>query len=65
MSAQGNAPAPSKFRAVANFAIGGASGMVATCFVQPIDMVKVRIQILAGENPGQKFGPLGVTKSIW
>jgi hypothetical protein len=28
------------------------SGIIATTFVQPIDMVKVRIQILAGEHPG-------------
>jgi len=61
-------PAPAKadtFRAVANFLIGGGSGMVATCFVQPIDMVKVRIQILAGENPGKKFSPFSVAKEIW
>jgi hypothetical protein len=44
------------------FAIGGMSGMVATTFVQPIDMVKVRIQILSGENPGVKYGPIGVAK---
>lgn len=48
-----------------NFGIGGISGMVATTFVQPIDMVKVRIQILAGENPGQKYGPVDVAKKIW
>mmetsp|Transcript_33210 Transcript_33210/g.50909 ORF Transcript_33210/g.50909 Transcript_33210/m.50909 type:complete len:267 (-) Transcript_33210:30-830(-) len=28
-------------------------------------MVKVRIQILSGEHPGKKFGPLEVTKMIW
>ena len=59
------------------FAIGGMSGMIATTFVsiwisltfiaylfqvQPIDMVKVRIQILSGENPGVKYGPFGVAK---
>lgn len=33
--------------------------------VQPIDMVKVRIQILAGENPGKKFSPFSVAKEIW
>lgn len=27
------------------FALGGLSGMTATCFIQPVDMVKVRIQI--------------------
>jgi hypothetical protein len=26
--------------------------------------VKVRIQILAGENPGTVYGPLGVAKDI-
>ena len=29
-----------------------------------MDIVKVRIQILAGENPGVKYGPLGVAKSV-
>jgi len=54
MSAQGgNKPAgPTMAFRLKNFAIGGMSGMVATCFVQPIDMVKVRIQVLSGENPG-------------
>jgi hypothetical protein len=33
--------------------------------VQPIDLVKVRIQILAGENPGKVYGPVSVTKDIW
>jgi len=47
-----------------NFAIGGMSGMVATCFVQPIDMVKVRIQVLAGDHPGKKFGPIQVTRDL-
>ena len=28
-------------------------------------MVKVRIQILAGENPGVKYGPLDVAKNIY
>jgi solute carrier family 25 oxoglutarate transporter 11 len=27
------------------FILGGLSGMTATCFIQPVDMVKVRIQI--------------------
>lgn len=26
-----------------NFALGGMSGMFATCCIQPIDMIKVRI----------------------
>jgi hypothetical protein len=36
-------PAVGGARAAKNFLIGGLSGMVATCFVQPIDIVKVRI----------------------
>ncbi|PGH13336.1 hypothetical protein AJ79_03753 [Helicocarpus griseus UAMH5409] len=47
------------------FINGGLSGMIATAVIQPIDMVKVRLQ-LAGE--GARTGPrpsaLGVTKQI-
>ena len=59
------APAPTLAFRLKNFALGGMSGMVATCFIQPIDMIKVRIQILSGENPGGKFGPVSVAKNIW
>ncbi|KAL0460505.1 UNVERIFIED_CONTAM: Mitochondrial dicarboxylate/tricarboxylate transporter DTC [Sesamum latifolium] len=30
------------------FVNGGASGMLATCVIQPIDMIKVRIQLGQG-----------------
>lgn len=52
-------------RAVLPFVNGGISGMVATTVIQPIDMVKVRIQ-LAGEGAkgGPKASPLGVTRDI-
>ena len=33
------------------FLNGGASGMLATCVIQPIDMVKVRIQLGAHGSP--------------
>lgn len=33
------------------FVNGGMSGMVATCIIQPIDMVKVRIQLGAKGSP--------------
>lgn len=33
------------------FVNGGLSGMMATCIIQPIDMVKVRIQLGAQGNP--------------
>jgi solute carrier family 25 (mitochondrial oxoglutarate transporter), member 11 len=49
------------------FVIGGLSGMVATCIIQPIDTVKVRIQI-GGENriAGQvtNTNPLSVGRKI-
>lgn len=40
------------------FVNGGLSGMAATCIIQPIDMVKVRLQI------GAKGSPLKVAKDI-
>lgn len=52
-------------RAALPFVNGGLAGMFATACIQPIDMVKVRLQ-LAGE--GVKTGPrpsaLGITKDI-
>jgi solute carrier family 25 (mitochondrial oxoglutarate transporter), member 11 len=31
------------------FILGGMSGITATCFIQPMDMIKVRIQIKSEE----------------
>jgi solute carrier family 25 oxoglutarate transporter 11 len=47
------------------FINGGLSGMVATTVIQPVDMIKVRIQ-LAGEgvSGGPKPTPLSVTREI-
>ncbi|KAL8783194.1 MAG: hypothetical protein Q9195_009458 [Heterodermia aff. obscurata] len=52
-------------RAALPFINGGLSGMIATAAIQPIDMVKVRIQ-LAGEGgkAGPKPSPLAVTRDI-
>ena len=33
------------------FVNGGLSGMLATCFIQPVDMVKVRLQLGAQGSP--------------
>ena len=41
------------------------SGCVATSFVQPIDMVKTRIQVLSGDNPGKTFTPTQVARDIF
>jgi solute carrier family 25 oxoglutarate transporter 11 len=52
-------------RAALPFINGGAAGMVATTVIQPIDMIKVRLQ-LAGEGvkTGPKATPLSVTREI-
>jgi hypothetical protein len=52
-------------RAALPFVNGGISGMVATSVIQPVDMVKVRIQ-LAGEGvaTGPKPTALSVTRQI-
>ncbi|KAI1478135.1 hypothetical protein K445DRAFT_322321 [Daldinia sp. EC12] len=52
-------------RAALPFLNGGISGMVATTVIQPVDMIKVRLQ-LAGEGvaTGPKPTPLSVTRDI-
>ncbi|KAI0178651.1 mitochondrial carrier [Hypoxylon sp. FL1284] len=52
-------------RAALPFINGGLSGMVATTVIQPVDMIKVRLQ-LAGEGvaAGPKPTPLSVTRDI-
>ncbi|KAG9251254.1 mitochondrial carrier domain-containing protein [Emericellopsis atlantica] len=52
-------------RAALPFINGGAAGMVATTVIQPVDMIKVRIQ-LAGEGTsgGPKPTALSVTRQI-
>lgn len=46
-----------------NFVVGGLSGMCATTIIQPIDMIKVRIQ-LRGESKG-KTSPFDVAKEVY
>ncbi|KAI6244614.1 putative mitochondrial 2-oxoglutarate/malate carrier protein [Erysiphe necator] len=55
----------SLIRSALPFINGGVSGIVATTVIQPIDMVKVRLQ-LAGEGArtGPKASPLSVTREI-
>ncbi|KAK7753192.1 putative mitochondrial 2-oxoglutarate/malate carrier protein [Diatrype stigma] len=52
-------------RAALPFVNGGLAGMTATTIVQPVDMIKVRLQ-LAGEgvSTGPKPSPLSVTRDI-
>ncbi len=42
------------WKAAKPFVNGGLSGMIATCCIQPIDMVKVRLQL------GAQGGPVSV-----
>lgn len=39
------------WKAAKPFVNGGLAGMAATCIIQPIDMVKVRIQLGAKGSP--------------
>src|SRR5579871_2408802 len=52
-------------RAALPFINGGVAGMVATTVIQPVDMIKVRLQ-LAGEGArtGPKPTPITVTRDI-
>jgi solute carrier family 25 oxoglutarate transporter 11 len=46
------------------FVNGGLSGMAATCIIQPIDMVKVRLQLGATGGPVSAcLGPGGASCS--
>ena len=52
-------------RAALPFITGGSSGMVATTCIQPIDMVKVRLQLLGeGANGGPRPTPFSVARDI-
>lgn len=59
-------PAPqSGFDQFLNFAVGGASGMTSTVIIQPIDMIKVRIQVASEQmGKGAKVGPFTVIKDM-
>lgn len=50
------------WKAVQPFATGSLAGMAATCCMQPVDMVKVRIQVLAGTP--QAAGPFTIVSQM-
>jgi solute carrier family 25 oxoglutarate transporter 11 len=54
---------PQWVKLVQPFASGGLAGALATCVIQPIDMVKVRIQI-AGESATASKNPIAIASSI-
>eukprot|EP00437_Effrenium_voratum_P063576 CAMPEP_0181494770 /NCGR_PEP_ID=MMETSP1110-20121109/51983_1 /TAXON_ID=174948 /ORGANISM="Symbiodinium sp., Strain CCMP421" /LENGTH=55 /DNA_ID=CAMNT_0023622273 /DNA_START=51 /DNA_END=215 /DNA_ORIENTATION=+ len=49
------------WKACKPFATGSLSGMFATCCIQPIDMVKVRIQLTAGT--AEAAGPVTIAST--
>jgi solute carrier family 25 oxoglutarate transporter 11 len=50
------------WKACKPFATGSCAGMIATSCIQPIDMVKVRIQLLAGT--AEAAGPVSIASSM-
>ena len=54
---------PAWLKLVQPFATGGVAGALATCVIQPVDMVKVRIQ-LAGEVAGASRNPITIASGI-
>jgi len=50
------------WKACKPFATGSLSGMFATCCIQPVDMVKVRIQLLAGT--AEASGPVTIATNM-
>lgn len=57
MSSDKSGP-PAAWKAAKPFVNGGLSGMMATCIIQPVDMVKVRLQL------GDTGGPIGVARNM-
>lgn len=61
-------PSSNKFLDVIQpFVIGGLSGMFATCIVQPVDMIKVTIQLKSEEaaNHKARISPFSVAGDIF
>lgn len=47
-----------------NFVVGGLSGMIATSCIQPIDCLKVQIQVRS-EGGGKSLSPFSIAKDIY
>ncbi|XP_037954433.1 mitochondrial 2-oxoglutarate/malate carrier protein-like [Teleopsis dalmanni] len=60
-----SAPRPQKpIPNAMKFTLGGLAGMCATCFVQPFDVIKTRMQV-SSSSGGQKDSSLQVASSIF
>ena len=69
---QSSTPTPSSgfskvFDVIQPFIIGGSSGMFATCIIQPVDMIKVSIQLKSEEQVNHKasISPFSVAREIY
>jgi len=51
-------------RKVLPFVNGGLAGMIATSVIQPIDMIKVRLQLAGEGSKAAGLGPIAITKDI-
>jgi Mitochondrial carrier protein len=52
------------FHFLVKFLFGGSAGMAATCFVQPLDLVKNRMQVSPVKNYSCGYCQLGVQFNI-
>jgi solute carrier family 25 (mitochondrial oxoglutarate transporter), member 11 len=60
------ATAPSGARQIKNYVRGGFSGMFATCCIQPLDIIKVRIQLRSeAVGEGLSLSPVQVAKDLY
>lgn len=59
-----SAPKKSWIDIVQPFVIGGLSGCTATCFIQPIDMIKVTIQLKSEEVSNAKKAGLPINADV-
>jgi solute carrier family 25 oxoglutarate transporter 11 len=66
MAAPAKPKGNSTWNTIEPFAFGGLSGMFATCCIQPIDMVKVRIQLQGegGKGAAESKNPFSVMRNI-
>jgi solute carrier family 25 oxoglutarate transporter 11 len=64
----GKAKVPAKpktlWQTVEPFVLGGSSGMLATCVIQPMDMIKVRIQLAGEGQKGAGASPFKIGREI-
>ncbi|CDI79133.1 mitochondrial 2-oxoglutarate/malate carrier protein, putative [Eimeria acervulina] len=56
--------APSALSKARPFIVGGLSGCIATCCIQPVDMVKVRLQLVGEGGAKASTSPIQVLRNV-